>query len=143
MKNIKILLVFVMSLGSYCVFARQFDITLDPNANFMTKQNQPAMENQRMDISGGMFMNGQAPSYRHITHDIIKAFNLNIRAKDLEITYIDANTGNIGFLKDAIKKKLPKKRKLFFDTMQDVDGVVVLNVTKLGMTQNMMPIISE
>jgi|GEM_PF-5756641 len=133
MKFMKLLLLTIAATSSYCLFARQFDITIDQNSGFITKQGSPAKEGGRIDITG-MFMHKDAPSYRDVSSAIVKKFDLDIRAKNLEITFMDQNTGQTGLLKTEIKGATAKNRSKFFDSIQK-DGVVMLNVTKPGMAQ--------
>ena len=137
MKFMKLLLLTIAAASSYCLIARQFDITIDQNAGFITKEGSPAREGGRIDITGGL-MHKDAPSYQNISSAIVKKFDLDIRAKNLEITFMDPNTGRTGLLKSEIKDVKVKNRERFFDSIQDQNGMIMLNVTKPGMSREDM-----
>lgn len=152
MKIMKLLFAALAITTSYCVFARQFDVTFDQNANFMTKKGDMSQEGGRVGIKNGgplgLIFNRNAPTYHQICKEIVKKFNINAQPKELHVLYMNRNTGMLEPLEiqlthetknGTVKNLAGKKREEFFNAVQNPENKTIsLFVTKLGMPVGMM-----
>jgi len=156
MKFTKLLLVTIALIGSSGLFARDFMITLDENADFMTKKGENAAEEQKMKITsdGGLVpfhlfpFHHQVPTYKGICKAVVSKFNLDAKPEDLEVLYMNPNTGDFEPLKseltyvtkkDKVRDLKKEKRNEFFNSIQNPETKKVdLFVTRTGMEPMMM-----
>jgi len=147
MKLRKLLVVTIALVSSCGLFAREFVITLDQNAGFVTKKGEGAVEEQNMKITsdGGMLpfhvlpWHHKTPTYYGICKAVVNKFKLDAKAEDLKVFYMNPNTGAMELLEPAItyetkkgkiKNSKPKQRDEFFASIKNPEtGKVDLFVT--------------